>query len=402
MDVGANDPDILSNTKLFYNKGWHGINIEPTPHLYTKLCTKRDRDINLGVGVGPKPGLMTFYRMSADILSSFNKEAAIKGGELYGATLVSEDPTQVLKLADIIEDNLQGTEIDFLSVDAEGYDLAVLKSNDWFRYQPSVIIVEINVEGNEIIAFLQQHNYTLIFDNGTNGIFVSRKFLVTIDDRVHADLARLGRKHNLETFFPCSDDRDNLVVNFVNGHRRQKDNGAVHNGSISIIWSTLPVEGCDVYVYHNAFSYRGKKGGIDFLLMLEPVVVLPGEFDESVWKHFDHIFGLFDAPAAQSGKYHKILFPRAADIPGIPEKHPVTDIQSRRESLYPVSGRKNAICMISGNKKSHVPSELYSKRVEAAQWFYKKSKIPFDVFGRPPFALPNYRGAIPDDEKLSV
>ena len=202
---------------------------------------------------------MTFYRMSADTLSSFNKEAAIKGGELYGATLISEDPTPVMKLADILEANLEGTEIDFLSVDAEGYDLAVLKSNDWLRYQPSVIIVEINVGGNEIIEFLQKHDYTLIFDNGTNGIFVSRKFLVTIDDRAHADLARLGQKHNLETFFPCSDNRNNLVVNFVYGHMRQGDNRAVHNGSISIIWSTLPVKGCDVYVYHNAFSYRGKK-----------------------------------------------------------------------------------------------------------------------------------------------
>ena len=398
VDVGANDPDVFSNTKLLYNKGWQGINIEPESNLCTKLCTKRDRDINLNVGAGPEPGLMTFYRMSADTLSSFNKEAAIQGGKLYGATLVSEEQIPIMKLADILEENLKGMAIDFLSVDALGYDLAVLKSNDWTRYQPSVIIVEINVGGEEIIQFLQEHDYLLIFNNHTNGIFVSRKFFNTIDDCVRKDLARLEQKYNLETFSPCSAGRDNLVVNFVYGHMRQEDNRAVHSGSISIIWSTLPIEGCDVYVYHNAFSYKGKKGGIDFLLMLEPVVVLPGEFDQRVWKHFDHIFGLFDALKAHGDKFHKILFPRA-DISG---KNPVTAIQSQRELLYQLSGRKNAICMISGNKSSHVPGELYSKRVEVAQWFAEHSKIPFDIYGKPPFALPNYRGEIPAGEKLSV
>jgi len=398
VDVGANDPDVFSNTKLFYNKGWRGINVEPDTSLYTKLCAKRDRDINLNIGAGPEPGVMTFYRMSADTLSSFNKDAAIQAGKLYGSNLVSEEPIPVMKLADILEVNLKGMTIDFLSVDAEGYDLAVLKSNNWSRYQPSVIIVEINVGGDEIIKFLKGHDYLLIFNNGTNGIFVSRKFFDIIDDDIREDLAKLGQKQNLETFFPCSVGQNNLVLNFVYGQMRHEDSRAVHRGSISIIWSTLPIEGCDVYVYHNAFSYKGKKGGIDYLLMLEPVVVLPGEFDERVWKYFDHIFGPFDALTAQGDKFHKILFPRS-DIPG---KNPVTEIQSRRESLYPLSGRKNAICMISGNKGSHVPSELYSKRVEAAQWFAEHSKIHFDVYGKPPFALPNYRGAIPDGEKLSV
>ena len=58
--------------------------------------------------------------------------------------------------------------------------------------------------------------------------------------------------------------------------------------------------------------------------------------------------------------------------------------------------------MISGNKRSHVVSELYSGRIETAQWFYRNSTIPFDVYGKPPFELPNYRGIIPDGEKLSV
>ncbi|NTW78396.1 MAG: glycosyltransferase, partial [Syntrophaceae bacterium] len=81
--------------------------------------------------------------------------------------------------------------------------------------------------------------------------------------------------------------------------------------------------------------------------------------------------------------------------------NPVTDIQNIRDAIYPLSGRKNAICLIGSNRSSHVPYELYSKRIEAARWFAEHSKMPFDVYGTP-FALPNYRGACPVSQKLSM
>ena len=31
VDVGAHDPKRFSNTHLFYERGWRGINIEPSP-----------------------------------------------------------------------------------------------------------------------------------------------------------------------------------------------------------------------------------------------------------------------------------------------------------------------------------------------------------------------------------
>ena len=48
IDVGANDPNIISVTKAFYLRGWNGINIEPLPHKYKLLLNERKRDINLG------------------------------------------------------------------------------------------------------------------------------------------------------------------------------------------------------------------------------------------------------------------------------------------------------------------------------------------------------------------
>jgi FkbM family methyltransferase len=396
VDIGANDPDVLSNTKLFYGRGWRGINVEPEPNLHAKLCAQRTRDINIKAGVGPKPGVMTFYRMSADTLSSFNKRAALQAGLLYGATLLSEVQIQVRTLTDILASHLKGMKIDLMSVDAEGYDLAVLESNDWSRFRPSVIIVEINVSGNDIVSFLQKQDYVLIFDNTTNGVFVAKEFSATIDDHIKKDLCILEKNHGLRTLLPRDGGKDNLYINHVYGHQSANSTKAFKRGNVTIICTHLPVEGCDHYVYTNAFSYRGRRPGLNILLMLEPSVVLPGEYSERVWQHFDHIFGLFDSLTDRDAKYHKILFPRA-DISGA---NPVTEIQSHRESLYPLTGRKHAICMIGSNRSSHVTYELYSKRVEAARWFAEHSKIPFDVYGTP-FALPNYQGPCPVSQKLS-
>src|SRR4051812_6946530 len=59
VDVGANYPVIDSVTKLFYDKGWHGINIEPLKSLYDQLAAERPRDVNLQIGLGDKETQLT-------------------------------------------------------------------------------------------------------------------------------------------------------------------------------------------------------------------------------------------------------------------------------------------------------------------------------------------------------
>jgi FkbM family methyltransferase len=398
VDVGANDPDALSNSKLLYGRGWRGINIEPDPTLHAKLSEKRPRDLNLNIGIGPNPGIMTFFRMSADTLSSFNREVAVRNGHLYNATLLSEEQVQVQRLTAIFESHLRGNTIDFLSVDAEGYDLEVLKSNDWTRFRPSVLMVEINVGGDEIVRYMERQNYYLVFDNGTNGVFLSREFCASLDGTVLEELAMLERCYSLKTTIPVRAAAAKVTVNVVYGHLRNEDVHEVHRGNVSIVWSSTPLEGCDHYVYHNAFSFRGKQPGLNILLMLEPVVVLPGEFDERVWRHFDYVLTLFDALPERGEKFKKIFFPHFLGR----SYAPLTEDLATRRSFYPTAGRRNAICMINGYKQSSVPGELYSRRVEIAQWFHEHSAFPFDVYGNPPFPLPNYRGALAVNAKLAT
>ena len=60
-----------------------------------------------------------------------------------------------------------GQSIDFLSVDVEGLDLKVLESNDWDKYSPKIILVEIlgnsisTIESDPVYNFLVNQGYSL-------------------------------------------------------------------------------------------------------------------------------------------------------------------------------------------------------------------------------------------------
>jgi FkbM family methyltransferase len=78
VDVGANDPDIDSVTKAFYELGWNGINIEPVEQWFDKIVEKRSRDINLQLAVGDKKGKITIYEIPDTGLSTGDRETAVR------------------------------------------------------------------------------------------------------------------------------------------------------------------------------------------------------------------------------------------------------------------------------------------------------------------------------------
>ena len=54
IDVGAADPIEFSVTKLFYDRGWSGVNVEPQADYYRKLVADRPRDTNLQLVVSDR------------------------------------------------------------------------------------------------------------------------------------------------------------------------------------------------------------------------------------------------------------------------------------------------------------------------------------------------------------
>lgn len=183
VDVGAHHPKRISNTCYFYRRGWRGINIDPSPGMKRLFDAYRPRDINLECGVAREPGIMVYYMFDESELNGFSMELSEERVQIGGFHLVGQKEVEVVPLNRILDEHLPpGVEIDFLSVDVEGMDLDVLVSNDWSRYRPRFVLVEIkgdlaDVQASPVHALLVGRGYhlrgktvkTAVFALGRNG-----------------------------------------------------------------------------------------------------------------------------------------------------------------------------------------------------------------------------------------
>lgn len=192
-----------------------------------------------------------------------------------------------------------------------------------------------------------------------------------------------------------------IAINIVYAHLRPDFISSMKRGNVLLTYTSRPMVDCDMYFYMDAFSYYGRQKGLDVLFLTEPTVVLPGQYNKDIWDRFDHVFTFYDTLVDRFG-FAKSHIPRQGFHPwfGESEDFIITEDPEERKSKYPLHERRQAICMINGNKRSSVPGELYSKRIEAALWFYSHSDIPFDAYGLVPYFLPNYRGQVENNKKL--
>jgi FkbM family methyltransferase len=174
LDVGAHHPERISNTKLFYDSGSRGINVEPNPTLYQAFLEQRPQDINLNVGVGIKSEFREFYMIDSESgRNSFLKEVAegfVIDYPQFSITDIKELP--IFTIDQILKHRLTP---DFLTIDIEGMDYEVLRNINYCLHPFKVICVELQPYSEEDIRTLM-HNvgYSAIIKCGSNLIFVDK------------------------------------------------------------------------------------------------------------------------------------------------------------------------------------------------------------------------------------
>ncbi|MBT6440537.1 MAG: FkbM family methyltransferase [Flavobacteriales bacterium] len=185
VDVGAHHPKRFSNTYYFYKKGWNGINIDAMPNSMKLFNKIRPRDINIEKPISDEKQILTYYAFNEPALNGFSKELSdsrVKEENNYH--IIFEKDIETSTLEEVLDTNLpRHQEIDFLSIDVEGLDFMVLKSNDFEKYKPKVILIEIlgsslsDIDNNEISILLKKFNY-LIYAKAVNTvIFIEKDFL---------------------------------------------------------------------------------------------------------------------------------------------------------------------------------------------------------------------------------
>lgn len=176
VDIGAHHPIKFSNTYYFYQKNWHGVNIDPNPESITLFEKTRRRDINILAGIGHEEQDLIYYEFDVPAVNTFN-EQFVKNNLKY-ANLVRKRPVAVKSLNSVLSEVWpQGKKVDFLSLDVEGFEVSVLKSNDWSKFKFKFVIIEIfgnsleEMKKSNASALLLEKGYILRGGNFNNLIF---------------------------------------------------------------------------------------------------------------------------------------------------------------------------------------------------------------------------------------
>lgn len=139
IDVGAYDPTDESVTRLFYDRGWRGVNIDPSPEAIARFEADRPDEVNLAVAAGDRDGEAEFF--VSDVPGWSTTDARVGEG-LDGQGRVARRMTVPMRRLSSILDSLPPRTVDFLKIDAEGSESDVIAGLDLARHRPRVIVLE--------------------------------------------------------------------------------------------------------------------------------------------------------------------------------------------------------------------------------------------------------------------
>ena len=169
LDIGGNDPVALNNTLYFEENGWHGLAFEPVPRLTKKWGVRKTECMN--IALGDKRCDVEFSECAADMLSGIGIES--NSSDIKKYTVHQERLSDVLTTRGI--DN-----VDFVSLDVEGYEMNVLDGIDFDKVQIKCICVENCPVGKALKPnmmlrrFLAERGFQLIARLTIDDVFVNK------------------------------------------------------------------------------------------------------------------------------------------------------------------------------------------------------------------------------------
>lgn len=185
IDVGAQHPIMDSVTKLFYERGWRGVNIDPVPQWFELLKKDRPHDINLRVAVGSAQGKERFFAIAGTGLSTSDPDLARQHKEAGYAA--NELDIEIRTLNSICEEYSIHT-VHFLKIDVEGAEADVIRGFSFRQVRPWIVLVEAvapvalrdgarspmqTYQGWE--EMLLAHDYQYAYNDGLNRYYVAKE-----------------------------------------------------------------------------------------------------------------------------------------------------------------------------------------------------------------------------------
>ena len=181
VDVGANLPTRRSNTFALYCQGMRGLCLEPNLELAALFEKARDEDDVVCAAVGDTFSVASFWRFNFHVFSTCSESVAqgrLEGTNQMQSSLQRSSLVPMIPLRELLKEYFVRRKDEaffLLKADTEGFDLEVLRSNDWSQYRPICVLTESTGQTNEISLFLQEKGYRLAHSFPVNQLFVEER-----------------------------------------------------------------------------------------------------------------------------------------------------------------------------------------------------------------------------------
>ena len=152
LDIGCHHPRRFSNTKLFYDLGWGGVNVDASAQTIKLFEQERKRDVNLNLLIG-LPGSVNFVEYEDSALNTadsalYKSYQKLKGDKFK---IISKSKMKKVSLEYLLDKYFTDSRLDILFIDCEGLDFEILVSGklhkrDLYKLPRFIVFESIFVE----------------------------------------------------------------------------------------------------------------------------------------------------------------------------------------------------------------------------------------------------------------
>lgn len=180
LEIGANDGKTLSNSLHLIEKGWEALLVEPSPVAFDRLKSLHENNPRVKLencAITDEIGEYTFYETGmhlnqgdTSLLSTLSRDELQRFGPIE-ATEIKVAGINFKQLC-----TLTGLHhFDLISIDAEGFDLSILKQIPLKEVGCKLLCVEWNSKEKQLYHdIVLPQGYKLLHKNAENLIYQKR------------------------------------------------------------------------------------------------------------------------------------------------------------------------------------------------------------------------------------
>lgn len=169
LSIGENDGETLSNALALIEKGWSAELVEPSPQVFPSLCNLHQYNNKVNchqVAIGDRNAIVPFYD-SGELLKNGDR-ALLSTAKMEetkrwtGAGTTFEEIKTVMMTFESFMDRSSNKTFDFISIDAEGFDMLILRQMDLYQLKCRCLCIEHN-SLPAIVANIREHCFPFGF-----------------------------------------------------------------------------------------------------------------------------------------------------------------------------------------------------------------------------------------------